>query len=368
MKSRPKNIGLLAIVTKKEKFQVPQLCYIFNGAQKEFNFIIEKRLEIPDEQKCLDRKSLIDLAKQNVNMDQRDLLFVIHAFKDDYNWFSTNPIDRISLCSIYDWAGLSTEIHAIFSVGSSIIQILETIEVFKEDKMRYKTTQHFFEEVFRKHEEKQKISPEDMQLIHFKTKGCLNDFCSEKKDKLFRILTGHVCKECIKIWEKSLDSEIINALFEMIEALRIRLVVDKNGVRTRTYCRDLVTHIEKHLHEIIFQKLEKMYSKKWWTEGISKEVRKKISYLFEDNDCVGEKHDYTNICDLKDIWTYKPNWSSFSTESPFKAWTNKKEVKKDFTRLIKIRNNLMHSTRNDVPSSNDKDFLEEFEQKVFSLE
>jgi len=349
-------IGLLGIGKVNRDLVIPQICYIFNGVQNYYKFSPEKSFNIPEEKiNETTRKALVDLAKNSVDINSKNLFFLIHNFRDDLNYFCTNPIDKISLYSTYGWANISKEIGVTFTIGSSIIQVLQVCEVFKKDKD--KTSQKFLESAYEKRKE--------IPLLHFETKGCLNDFCMEKSDKIFKMRTGDFCPDCIKIWEEKLSSNQIDALFEMIEAIRIRTVVNKTNIRLRSYCRELITYIEKRLHHVILEKLKKYNGEDWWIRGIPKNIRKKIAQTYEENDCIGDKFDYTYIWDLAKIW--KENIHQFSKVSPFLEWgTDKKRIDDEFGIFNTMRNNLMHPTRDFTPSEEDHKFLEDFAQKIFS--
>ncbi len=360
MTSNHFEIGLLGVGKKIINLIIPQICYIFNGVQKYYKFSPEKSLNILEEKSRLTRKELISLAMNNIDIDSKDLFFLIHNYKDDLNWFCTNPINKISLYSTFGWETISTEIGVIYSIGSSMIQVLQYYEVFK--KKKYKTSQKFLERAYSKYmAQKESQRP----LLHFETKGCLNDFCNEKPDKIFKMRTGDVCSDCIKIWEEILSQPQIDALFEMIEAIRIRSVVNKSNIRVRSYCRELITYIEKRLHNIIFERLKELYGENWWIRGIPKNTRKKIAQNYEENDCIGDKFDYTYIWDLAQIW--KVNITQFSDVSPFLKWgTNNKAIDMSFAKFNTMRNKLMHPARDYLPSDDDRKFLENFAQKIFS--
>ncbi|MFW9948475.1 MAG: hypothetical protein ACFFDX_16740 [Candidatus Odinarchaeota archaeon] len=353
-------ILLIGIGDDNQYLRIPQLCLLFNSVQNYYNFNEGKKNNISNEKSHLSRSELIEWAKNNIDTSAYDLVFLIHDFQDDSNWFATNPIEKISLCSTDGWVDVTNEIDVTYSIGSSIIQIIQAVEIYKDKKM---ASQEYLEDLYDRHEE---LSPKELELIHFKTIGCLNDFCAFKEDKIFRMRTGHVCKDCIKIWEeKNLNSNQIDALFEMIEAVRIKSVINKSNIRNRSYCRDLISNIEKLIHDKIQQNLKNKFGDGWWVEGVKKDIRKKISAMFEENDCCGDKFDYTSILDLKHIWVKNLSW--ISKYSPFKEWqTNENIIKRDFIKLNRIRNFLMHSTRDYDPSDEDKKFLEGFAKKIFS--
>ena len=353
-------ILLIGFGDDNQNLRIPQLCLLFNSVQNYYIFSERKKKNVPDEKSHLNRNDLIEWVNNGIDTSAYDIVFLIHNFLDDSNWFATNPIEKISLCSTYGWLDITNEIDVIYSIGSSIIQIIQAVEIYKDKMM---ASQDFLEDLYDMYEEH---SSKELELIHFKTIGCLNDFCANKKDKIFRMRTGHVCQDCIKIWEeKGLNSRQIDALYEMIEAVRIKSVVNKSNIRNRSYCRDLISNIEMSIHGKIQEILKIKFGDGWWVMGVPKDIRKKISAMFEEYDCCGDKFDYTYLLDLKYIWLNNLSW--ISEYSPFKEWqTKKKAISNDFNELNRIRNLLMHSSRNYNPIDDDKKFLEVFAKKIFS--
>ena len=353
-------IVLIGMGNDNQYLRIPQLCLLFNSVQTYYIFSEGKKNKVSDKESHMSRSELIEWVKNNIDNEAFDIVFLIHDFPDDANWFATNPIEKISLCSTSGWLDITSEIDVTYSIGSSIIQIIQAVEIYKDKKM---ASQEYLEYLYKRHKE---LSPEEFELIHFMTIGCLNDFCALKKDKIFRMRTGHVCQDCIKIWEKKpLKKDQIDALFEMIEAVRLKSVINQSNIRNRSYCRDLISNIEKSIHDKILYNLKIKFGDGWWVEGVPKDIRLKTSAMFEENDCYGDKFDYTYLLGLKDIWINNLSW--ISSCFPFKEWqTNKKTINRDFIELNRIRNFLMHSTRDYNPNDKDKKFLEEFAKKIFS--
>jgi hypothetical protein len=356
-------ILLVGIGNDNQYLRIPQLCLLFNSVQKHYIFSEGKKNTISDANSHLSRNELIEWTKKEIKTNDYDIVFLIHDYRDDLNWYVTYPLEKISLCTTFNWSDITDEIDVIYSIGSSIIQVIQAVEICKDNNM---VSQKQLEKLYLKHMNNEELTIEESKLVHFKTIGCLNDFCAIKKEKIFRMRTGHVCQDCIEIWEEKLNSNQIDALFEMIEAIRIKSVINKSNIRNRSYCRDLISNIEKTIHDKIRNQLENKYRDKWWVEGLSKNIRVKLSEEFEENDCCGEKFDYTYLLDLKEIWIENLSW--ISAYYPFKEWqTNKSKIKADFTELNRIRNLLMHPTREYNPSDDDKTFLEEIAKKIFTL-
>lgn len=354
MENQKFKILLIGIGENNQNLRIPKLCYLFNSIQDNYIFNRGRKLSLSDSKTRMNRAELIKWVEENYILDPWDLIFLIHDYRDDYNWFCTNPVKNICLYSTHGWSDILDGIDVQYSIGSSITQIIQVVEIYGDDE---KGTQDYLENLYKNNS--------SSDLIHFDTIGCLNDFCANKTEQIFKMRTGHVCQDCVEIWEEKLNSSKIDALFEMIEAIRIKTIINKSKIRNRSQCRDLIANIEKAIHEKIKKQLKIKYADNWWVEGINESSRVNIAKTYELNNCVGKKFDYTNLTDLNNIWTKNLSW--LSGKKPFKNWmTNKNRINTEFNKLINIRNNLMHNTRKYDPSEDDKQFLEEFEKNIFS--
>jgi len=333
-----------------------------NSIQDVYNFSYICKIEVEREEENLNRREILSIVRNKVNVDEYDLLFVIHGYPDDDNYFATNPFEKISLCTTFGWKNISEKINVIYSIASSIIQIIQSCEIYKDDPK--KTTQEYLDLLYI---EAYGNKNTNLELFHLEAIGCLNDFCANRKEKIFRIRTGDLCDDCASIWEQKLPPEQIEALFEMIENVRINAILNKSIIKTRAYCRNLVICIEKTLHKLILDELKKKYNETWWTDGISNDLRIKIASNYEQNNCVGVKEDYTYLLDLLNIWLRKSNYTWLKQIPPFCNFpNNKKTVKSDMQKINLIRNKLMHPTRKYIPSESDKQLLEKFTSILFT--
>ncbi len=350
-------IGLIEFGHENRDLKIPKLCYIFNGVQNIYQFYQEEKIFIDENKTNWTRQEILNLVQEKFIMESRDLFFIIHEFEDDQFYFATNLFGKIALCTTHGWKNISTEIDVLYSLGSSIIQIIQYYEIYKDEP--YKASQEYMEIL--------SAEGKDTNLFHLASRGCLNDFCKNKKEKIFRIRTGDVCDECLAIWkEKNIGSEKTDALFELIEAVRVRTVVNKARIKLRAYCREQIAFIEQGLHQKLVQQLKEKYKKDWWIKGIPENVRTNAATRYEHHKCIGEKVDYTNLLDLPKIWMNKLNYSWLKLKNPFNCFPdNKNKIEDLFGKLNDIRNLLMHATREFNPTKEDKEFVDEIAKKIF---
>ncbi len=355
-------IELYALGAKAEAI-VPQLCFIFNSVQSYYRFHIGNKLPTKSLTATLTRKELIELVKTRTR-NGTYVNFLVHDFPDEKDWYATYPDNGISLITTNGWEEITNDVPQICSIGSSVIQILQDYEIHRTDG---KITQEDLENLWGKLD--QGLISEDQfdrKLIHFKSIQCLNDFCGEKKeDKVLRIRTGDLCSTCYNVWEKNLLIEQIDALYELIEAIRSRAVLNRGHIRARSKCRDQVAQIEVALHSAIEITLKTLFKADWWVNGVEEKDRIKIAESYEHGNCIGEKFEYTNLIDLGKIWDR--NYSQFIKLQPFINWggISKKGINEIFTKLNRIRNNLMHAPHKYNPSQADLDFLDDIAGKLY---
>ena len=70
--------------------------------------------------------------------------------------------------------------------------------------------------------------------IHKTSRGCINDFCEEKKDITLKMRTANICSECLKLMmERNFPMSISTQMFEIMEYLRTKMISLERFVRTR---------------------------------------------------------------------------------------------------------------------------------------
>jgi hypothetical protein len=68
-------------------------------------------------------------------------------------------------------------------------------------------------------------NPQNEPNIHFESIGCVNDFCQNKKDVMFKLRQGYLCDDCTNRLEKEqVDMTIISELMQIINVIRDEMV------------------------------------------------------------------------------------------------------------------------------------------------
>jgi hypothetical protein len=118
----------------------------------------------------------------------------------------------------------------------------------------------------------------------------------------------------------------------------------------RVFAGDLyefVCDIEIALHDLVRQTLRQVFGpseEHWWRRGIPEEVRKGcVNRREEDDDPSPDPFTYTTLVNLYKI--IDANWKCFVPVLPKEYRGNKSTLKRDFTRLNRIRNAVMHPVK-----------------------
>lgn len=112
----------------------------------------------------------------------------------------------------------------------------------------------------------------------------------------------------------------------MMEAVRLCSVFNKGEIRVRSQMYDQIQSIELFLHESIKKTLKELYpnNNDWWVRGISSNIRSQCARKYEETSYEGEKFEYTELLDLKDI--IKENWNEIKSIYPFKKWESNRKM------------------------------------------
>lgn len=74
--------------------------------------------------------------------------------------------------------------------------------------------------------------------LHEKPRGCVNDFCQNKKDITFKLRTADICNDCQQlILKKNIDPSIINQVISIIEDIRKQMLFRERFVMTKQLSR-----------------------------------------------------------------------------------------------------------------------------------
>jgi hypothetical protein len=133
-------------------------------------------------------------------IDSGDYVAIISPKKHSLNWFSGFNSKNIFVDS-NDWEYFSekdSKFGVSFQIVENVIQSLMKLNIESID---------------------------DEPNIHFESIGCINDFCSNKKDIMFKLRQSYICNSCIKrIMDEGIDVPTVTHLKNIIDNIRNTMV------------------------------------------------------------------------------------------------------------------------------------------------
>jgi hypothetical protein len=107
-----------------------------------------------------------------------DLVILLSGIPNDQNWFSAFQLPtskrNIFICT-EDWEYYLPESKVHFAIAYQVVE--NCMQVLMD--LNYE-------------------KPENAPYIHMKSRGCLNDFCGDKRDIRLKIQTANICESCLE--------------------------------------------------------------------------------------------------------------------------------------------------------------------------
>lgn len=121
---------------------------------------------------------ICNLCRSDYKFDSSDYVVLLTEFDNKEDWFSAVSKKNIFI-DIKGWEGI---IKREASIG-----------------IAYQVFENVFQSLIKIDWEKARTSK---KYIHQKTKGCINDFCENKEDVLFKIKSADICDDCLQFAKK----------------------------------------------------------------------------------------------------------------------------------------------------------------------
>lgn len=67
------------------------------------------------------------------------------------------------------------------------------------------------------------------EYAHLRPRGCINDFCKDKREVILKLRTGDICETCLKrMITREIPAHLIDQVFQILEGLRNQFLFKKN--------------------------------------------------------------------------------------------------------------------------------------------
>lgn len=136
------------------------------------------------------------------NFEDNEFLIVLTELKNNRNWFSgfAESGERNIFIHSSDWENYiysEPEFPIAYEVLANILQSISYKNVGEDDFNNY---------------------------IHGDPIGCVNDMCGWKIDITFKLRTGDICPDCLSLFSRFADKEIITQTIDIFESLRKKML------------------------------------------------------------------------------------------------------------------------------------------------
>jgi len=217
--------GPIKFVGSKFKFPVEDFYFL------RYESHIEHLLNIPS----LDRKIDLDAARENslsreelyslckyyrsnFEIPEEDFVVILTDRMNSLNWLSAFEANhsRNIFVQTSDW-GLITHIDPIYPISYEIVaNVLQTL-------MRLD------------------VANVPNEYVHSRIRGCMNDFCSYKRDTVLKLMTANICLDCQqKIKNEGINSSLVKQVVTIFHRIRdnFDLKIEEAPVRPSTIVID----------------------------------------------------------------------------------------------------------------------------------
>lgn len=187
--------GSISKKTYKDKKEFTRIMFSLEMPKEDFNFPLTREELTPQDliNKCKNYRKQRDLG-----IDEIVILLTEKA--NSLNWFSYGDENKNIFIHTADWdfyLDCNRSFPIAYEVMSNIFQSL----LFK--------------------------GMEDLMAnIHIEeSRGCINDFCQDKKDIRLKMKTADICSDCINLVKKrNFPLDIFNQIMDVMEVLRKKLI------------------------------------------------------------------------------------------------------------------------------------------------
>ncbi len=136
---------------------------------------------------------------------KKDFVFLLTYRMNSLNWFSHIDKSRDSFIHTAEWEKFDIRAHHKYPVAYQVIE-----NIF-QNLLEIDVTQGSGE------------------CVHYHARGCINDFCLDKRQVILKLRTGDICRTCYnRMIDKKLQGNLINQIFQILEGLRTQFLFKKN--------------------------------------------------------------------------------------------------------------------------------------------
>src|SRR5688572_25592831 len=142
--------------------------------------------------------------RDTMRIDDEEMIILLTAETNHRNWFSCLDPHMLSNGFIHtaDWE-LYLDAPPVFPIAYEVIALVLERNLLSNNR-------------------------ELKHLVHDEPRGCINDFCREKREIMLKLRTADICRDCMEEIQKYYPSNIIDHALSIIESLRTKMLFAQN--------------------------------------------------------------------------------------------------------------------------------------------
>jgi len=271
---------------KKDEYIDRSICYSIPEptGYKKINFPFERPVASPHDI----LKSCYNFRKEN-DIGDEDFVILLTEQANNINWFSFGDENNNAFIHTTDW-GFFLGCNSAYPITYEVVSNIYYMILFEE------------------------MSDINMHT-HKIPKGCINDFCEQKKDIKLKMRTADICSLCQDLMiERNFPMSISTQMFEIMEYLRTKMISLENFVRTRgaskvefrgytrkMFLTDLddleikLTPLEKTVYHMFIRHPEGVVAN--CMTDVKQELKILYAIFFNGNNVANFRNSINNLCD-----------------------------------------------------------------------
>lgn len=142
--------------------------------------------------------------RKQFRIKKNDFVVLLTYRFNSLNWFSHCNNEKNIFIHAAEWDKFYIKVHHKYPVAYQVIEnVLQNLmEIDSEDG--------------------------NNEFIHYKVRGCINDFCKDKREVILKLRTADICMSCFKrIITQEIPSDLIDQIFQILEGLRTQFLFKK---------------------------------------------------------------------------------------------------------------------------------------------
>ena len=144
--------------------------------------------------------SLCDHLRDEFRIKRNDFVVLLTYRFNSLNWFSHCNKEKNAFIHAAEWEKFSVNAHHKYPVAYQVIEnVLQNLMGIDS-------------------------SDGKNEFVHLDVKGCINDFCQDKREVILKLRTADICENCLnRILKNKIPSNLIDQVFQILAYVEVVL-------------------------------------------------------------------------------------------------------------------------------------------------